>query len=94
MASLNESPILERYLNGCHAIFTIIDGKKAKAPRRGIRAKVCQTVTVFAYKEGNLQFAKGTCIRIENKYHRVVVRMSRMRISVRRVRDERTEKAM
>lgn len=27
MASLNESPILERYLNGCHAIFTIIDGK-------------------------------------------------------------------
>ena len=71
-----------------------MSGKRAKSPRRGIRANVCQTVTVFAYKEGNLQFAKGTCIRIENKYHRVVVRMSRMRISVRRVRDERTEKAM
>lgn len=68
--------------------------KKTKAPRRGIRANVCQTVTVFSHKEGNLQFAKGTCMRIENKYHRVVVRMSRMRISVRRVRDERTEKAM
>lgn len=68
--------------------------KKTKAPRRGIRAKVCQTVTVFAYKEGNLQFAKGACMKIENKYHRVVVRISRMRISVRRVRDERTEKAM
>ena len=46
---------------------------KMTAPKYGIRAKICETVTVYQHKQGNLQFGKGRCMAVIDKFFDIIL---------------------
>ena len=60
--------------------------KRIVAPKTGVRAHVCETVTVFSHKTGAMPFGKGACKRVKCLFYDIVINSGGGEVITRRVR--------
>ena len=68
--------------------------RKVIAPKAGIRAHVCETVTVFHYKTGHMPLGQGASQRVRIMFYRTETVKQGGKVKLRRVRRADAEKAV